>query len=131
MGTLKMPMPTVYASGKTHWNYVCGTCGITGVKLWREYQTFLNHQELTCAVCGVVRANARKHDEGPLLLPDADGRTYREKDSHKSKGDQLGWLIPAVPNEEGDTFWGYTSVPAEGVTWWKSLPTLKVAQKES
>lgn len=25
--------------------------------------------------------------------------------------------------EEGDTFWGYTSVPSDGVIWWKALPT--------
>jgi hypothetical protein len=37
--------------------------------------------------------------------------------------DQIGWMVPAVPTPDGDTFWGYTSVPLEGVLWWKALPT--------
>jgi hypothetical protein len=36
-------------------------------------------------------------------------------------GDQIGYRIPAVP--VGDTFWGYSSVPAAGVAWWRALPT--------
>ena len=31
-------------------------------------------------------------------------------------------MIPAVPDENGD-FWGYTSVPEDGCTWWEELPT--------
>lgn len=35
---------------------------------------------------------------------------------------QLRGLCAAVPTEEGDTFWGYTSVPDDGVKWWDNLP---------
>lgn len=37
--------------------------------------------------------------------------------------DQIRWLVPAVPVEnEPESFWGYTSVPQEGVVWWVNLP---------
>jgi hypothetical protein len=82
--------------------YVCSKCGVANVKLWRQYQTFACHTRLLCASCA-------------------------EKDQGKPKGyalckgstDQIGWLVPAVPI--GDTYWGYTSVPKEGVDWWNSL----------
>lgn len=35
----------------------------------------------------------------------------------------IGWLVAAVPTEDGETFWGYTSVPQAGVNWWNSLRT--------
>ncbi|HOI96943.1 MAG TPA: hypothetical protein PLA19_00355 [Candidatus Pacearchaeota archaeon] len=41
----------------------------------------------------------------------------------KGEGDQIGWLIPAVPAEGNDTYWGYTSVPQAGCNWWDKLPT--------
>ena len=82
--------------------YECGECGASGVKLWRQYQTFLDHQELFCQVCAEA-------DQGKLL---ADGYST----------DQIGWLVPAVPTAEGDTFWGYTSVPEDRCIWWRALP---------
>jgi len=36
--------------------------------------------------------------------------------------DSIGWRIPAVPTQEGDTYWGYSSVPQDGVEWWVRLP---------
>jgi hypothetical protein len=82
-------------------NYKCGKCKITGVKLWREYQTF--RPSLFCVHCA-----------------------EKDQDKHLNIGcDQIGWLVPAVPDEEGVGYWGYTSVPQEGVRWWKSLPIEK------
>lgn len=78
-------------------DYVCADCGASGVRLWREYQTFLEHQVLRCRAC------AEKH-AGKTMI-----------------GDQIGWMVLAVP-APGNTYWGYTSVPAEDVAWWKSLP---------
>lgn len=47
--------------------------------------------------------------------------------SHPSMGerrtDQIGWRVPAVPTEENDTYWGYSSVPQAGLSWWERLPT--------
>jgi hypothetical protein len=85
--------------GKTPKGYECSVCGDTGVKLWRQYQTFLNHIQLMCRACA-------ERDQGKQLQIGCD---------------QIGWMIPAVPTEEGYSFWGYTSVPDAGVEWWKAL----------
>lgn len=113
----KMRWDVSYASGLAPQEYVCGDCGASGVKLWREYNTFLSHQHLRCAQC------AMKDQEKTGTVGD-DGRRD-SGDGHMT--DQVGWLIPAVPTEEGDTFWGYTSVPQAGVDWWRRLPTRRAA----
>lgn len=94
--------------------YKCGTCGKSGCKLWREYQTFLDQQTLECCDC------AGKGQDKDVSTIDADGR--RESDIC-GRTDQIGWRIPAVPTEDGSTYWGYSSVPQAGVNWWRSLPT--------
>lgn len=104
-----------YKSTETPPGYVCSGCGATGCKLWRDYQTFLEHQHLLCAPC------AAKEQKKDISTIDVDG--CRESD-FGGKTDQIGWMIPAIPDEEGDTFWGYTSVPLEGVNWWRKLTTL-------
>lgn len=95
--------------------YRCCKCGLHGVKLWREYQTFADHAELLCGKCAMEREG--KTGRGP----DLDGRIYSPTTENMT--DQIGWMVPAVPTPDGDTFWGYTSVPLEGVLWWKALPT--------
>jgi hypothetical protein len=87
--------------------YKCDDCGATGVKLWREYQTFLDHQTLRCIDCA---QKDQKEEVEPLV---------------RGRGDQIGWLVPAVPTVEMDTFWGYTSVPDNQVDWWWDLPLRK------
>lgn len=89
--------------------YKCSKCRARGVKLWRQYQTMADFLELLCLACA-------------------------EKDQKKElgdDGDQIGWLVPAVPTElpnadgcipKAETFWGYTSVPGWGVKWWYDLP---------
>ena len=94
--------PFKYASEMAPIEYKCGDCKAIGVKLWRLYNTFLEHQHLYCMKC----ACKDQKKEYPIDF---------------AKGDQIGWLIPAVPTEEGDTYWGYTSVPQDGVDWWKGL----------
>jgi hypothetical protein len=37
------------------------------------------------------------------------------------ESDSIAWRCPAVPDLQGN-WWGYTSIPAEGVAWWKALP---------
>lgn len=97
-------------------SYECAECHARGVKLWRDYQTVADACRLRCAGCAsaAVRDRGTSGQRGPL---DDDGVfTF-------AFGDQLGWLVPAVPTDDGETFWGYTSVPAAGVAWWHSLPT--------
>ncbi|OGL74603.1 hypothetical protein A3C96_02125 [Candidatus Uhrbacteria bacterium RIFCSPHIGHO2_02_FULL_60_10] len=92
--------------------YKCDRCGAVGCKLWREYQTFADHTLLLCCDC------AAKDQEKDIGSMGHDGRY--ENDYGKS--DQIGWYVPAVPTEDGDAFWGYTSVPEAGCKWWYSLP---------
>lgn len=88
-------------------DYKCAICGIDGVRLWRDYNTCANAVDLRCVVCA---AKLDKKLEGPFVFAD---------------GDQLGGLVPAVPTEDGSTFWGYSSVDGEGVLWWNALPIYK------
>lgn len=102
-----------YASTTTPQGYRCNTCGAHGCKLWREYQTFLSHQKLSCCDCACA---SQKRD---ITTIDADGTV----ESDVGRTDTIGWCVPAVPTEDGFTFWGYTSVPRAGVEWWRKLPT--------
>ncbi len=93
--------------------YVCDNCGISGVKLWREYNTFLDYQSFLCAKCAgeEQKKDTSNIDETGLVESSICGKT-----------DQIGWRIPAIPTEDMETYWGYTSVPGPGVDWWKKLP---------
>ena len=48
-----------------------------------------------------------------------------------SSRDQIGWLVPAIPTPDNETFWGYTSVPSHSVVWWWSVPLRKEITLES
>lgn len=93
-------------------SYRCKVCDAHGVKLWRLYQTFLNHQKLYCAKCACA-------DQKQTGQVDESGQI----DTEYGKIDQIGSLVPAVPTPDG-SFWGYTSVPEDGVEWWRALPTV-------
>lgn len=109
------PASGIYLNGEVPTDYKCVKCGETNCKLWREYNTFLEHQRLLCAPC------CGADQEKDITGIDADGRIPVE---HIGKTDQIGWMVPAVPTEERDTYWGYTSVPLAGCEWWKKLPSL-------
>ena len=108
-------MPFTYASGETPETYKCQICGQVHVKLWRKGHTFLRHQTLVCASC-----LSRMHIEGRFVPKVINGHWLR-KDG-RCNSDQLGIYLPAVPTEENDSFWGYTSVPKAGCDWWHQLP---------
>lgn len=74
----------------------CSKCGKVTCKLWRQYQTMADHCDLMCRDCAEA-------DQDVELT-----------------GDQIGWLVPAVPTWPA-TFWGYTSVPPGAIRWWKEL----------
>jgi len=81
--------------------YKCTQCGAHGVKLWREYQTFLDHQTFLCVNC----IGEDKFDT------DIPGHIC-----------SVGWRVVAVPTPDGETYWGYTSIPQDGCRWWDILP---------
>lgn len=142
-----------YSKNDTPYGYKCKRCPAEGVKLWRQYQTFANHIELLCIDCaekdqksfckysgGAERIRRDydeiwKRDSYPIRLPNGEiGRSMKldtpEKNElsmlhMKATSDSIGWLVPAVPTEEDDTYWGYTSVPQPGVEWWQRLPLRK------
>jgi DNA-directed RNA polymerase subunit RPC12/RpoP len=92
-------------------DYKCSLCGKHSVKLWREYQTV--NPELFCANCS---AQNQSKDISSL---DSDGLYITESGV---KTDQIGWCVPAIPDEEGIGYWGYSSVPQSGINWWRKLP---------
>jgi hypothetical protein len=95
-------------------DYKCTKCGAPGCKLWRQYQTFANSIKLLCVDCSAA-------DQSMQLVELREDGTHQ----HRADGwrcDQIGWLVPAVPTEDGESYWGYTSVPEPGVQWWKRLP---------
>jgi hypothetical protein len=106
--------------------YKCGACGASGCKLWREYGTY-SAIILRCAPCA---AKEQKRDissideNGMRLTPEYDWAGDR-------RSDQIGWYIPAVMTEEGDGYWGYTSVPPDSVEAWRKLPTLPKSPPKS
>ena len=94
-------------------DYRCTRCDKTWVKLWREYNTFMSHQSVMCHDCW--------KETKPKLYAQYNSEEY-------GHSDQLcGSKVPAIPTEEGDTFWGYCAVPIDGVRWWHRLPSTWVS----
>lgn len=85
--------------------YFCTVCQVSGVRLYRDYNTFARETKLLCTSC-----TERAGSEPRKVDPDHP--------------DQCGWMVAAVPTENGETFWGFTSVPWRGVYWWRSLPVV-------
>lgn len=102
-----------YKTGKVSNKYRCEKCERTGIKLWRKSRVTSDNIYLLCAKCV---GEDQKVDVSQMR---PNGTVY-----DKSIGwiDQIGIYIPAVPDEEGVSFWGYTSVPEAGVKWWQRLP---------
>jgi len=92
--------------------HVCNNCGAQGVKLWREYQTFLNEQTLLCSDCTGIST-------GKKYLIGQDGRAW--SDLMECWNDSVEFRVPAVPTDDG-TFLGFTSVPYNDVVKWRRLP---------
>ena len=123
MKTTNPKQPFSYTSGLTATpsSYRCKTCKATKCKLWRYSNIFLDRQSLFCAKC------AGKNQKIDTSKIDASGKISRFYNGHNmGPSDQIGSLLPAVPTEENDTFWGYTSVPEPGCIWWRNLPSLPI-----
>lgn len=99
--------------------YSCDDCGSSGLKLWRDYNAFLNHQTLTCVPC-LMKSFDPSKDRSELdeyrVLDDSGNFTF-------SGGTEINGKIPAMLTEEGDTFYGFTSVSDASYRSWCALPT--------
>lgn len=91
----------------------CDECGVTGVKLWREYGVYSQRPAILC----VVHACATKGISPETI--DAKGLHVA---SDRQPSDQIGWYVPAVPDGDGN-WWGYTSIPDDAYEHWANLPT--------
>lgn len=136
-----------YSSTQTPKGYVCYDCEARGVKLWRQYQTFADHVQLLCMDCACKAQKLTRYptEDGKSLYTGELHHWYRTPDmppdhwwgydpekpptepsmefrTERKRHDSIGWLVPAIPTEDGDTFWGYTSVPQAGCAWWHRLP---------
>jgi len=93
--------------------YSCVKCGAHGCKLWREYNACSDYTKLVCCDCA---GESQKKDVSNI---DTDGKI--ECDGYKT--DSIGWRVPAIPTEDGLTYWRYSSVPDMAIIWWKNLST--------
>lgn len=98
--------------------YRCSCCSEKGVRLWRQYQTCADQIELLCVDCAELAAKTKS-------------AFFSDGTKPQGTSDSIGWMVPAVPADEGETFWGYTSVPQDRVVWWYALPMRVSAAAEA
>lgn len=103
------------AAGVVPADYVCRYCGATGCKLWRLSATF--RIELACLSC----LRERTTDEDRMAPVDDAGLHNAKMFGPTSQ--YMSW-VPEVPTHENDGYWGLTSIPPEGMYWWRWLPTV-------
>lgn len=143
--------PIDYSKQDVPPHYKCSGCAATNCKLWRDFQTFLSQQTLLClnCACREQKKVLTPTEDGHALYTGEVYHFYRsanmapnrpyaynpkygtppdaiEKRTERAKTNQIGWRVPAIPTEENDTYWGYTSVPQAGCDWWYRLPTLPI-----
>lgn len=90
---------------KTPSNYVCKDCGASHCKLWRVAGS--SNIRLYCVSCAESVSGDR------LKL----GRNSTDQLYNGGLN-----LVPAVPTEDGEEWYGYTSVPQDRCDWWAALP---------
>jgi hypothetical protein len=84
--------------------------------------TFADQISLSCARCAALQYEvdiSTITDDGLYMRNDIPWMT-----------DQIGSLVMVVPTECGNTYWGYTSIPPEGIQWWRNLKTLSSPNRE-
>ena len=120
-------------------DYICSNCKIKGIRLWRmSYSSEIN---LLCLKCAEKNQNSyckysycspkiiwqhqemwNKYAEDNSMKLDTEEKRNLSKAYRHAISDQIGWYVPAVPDETLTTYYGYTSVPQPGVDWWERLP---------
>lgn len=105
-------------------DYFCSECKSHGVKLWRQYQVSESAVDLLCGKCGIKNQTKK----GPDACVPENEEIINEKGywvGEYGSTCTIGWLVPAIPEECGDSYWGYTAIPKAGAQWWYNLPTRK------
>jgi hypothetical protein len=95
--------PIDYASPTPPPQYHCSKCGVHGVKLWRE--TFA----ISRFFAGPVRARSNPCP-GTLILSRRSASGACARDAKR-----------IYTTDDGSSYWGYSSAPIRGVTWWCRL----------
>lgn len=90
-------------------SYFCSDCGHTGIRLWRD-AIFTSGINLICLDC-------LEKERGGKIVNSPDDFTFIGPGNGKS------CKIPAVPSLAGKGWFGMFVVPAEGIAWWRRLPT--------
>lgn len=98
--------------GPPPYEYRCQQCGGKRCRLYRDYNTLARYTRILCTTCA-----------------ETAGSEPRKVDPNRP--DSIGWMVAAVPTEDGSTFWGFTSVPQPGVTWWRRLPVQPILPRGS
>lgn len=88
-----------YLSKDTPKHYICSNCGAKNVKLWRRYMS--TSVELMCVDCACED---------------------QDTDYDLSDFEIIGRMVAAVPNEDGNDYWGHTAEPSVAKAWWTALP---------
>lgn len=119
MSTSSFFSPTNYEERPafTPSNYKCTKCSTSDCKLWREYQTCLSATSLLCAQCALVDQKKKGPVDDQGRRPSDPNGLY--PDTYKT--DTIGWYVPCIPTEDGNGCWGYTTVPENAISWWRSL----------
>ena len=122
-----MDIGPVDYNGSPPTGYRCANCGKNGVKLWRQFAEFLSKIRLLCASCATKDQDTSGYfiSDGRFWDPTTESAVSDFDDDFFygfSRTFVIGRLVPAIPDEDGITFWGYVGTPPAGVHWWKRLP---------
>ncbi len=102
--------PVDYSTEKVPTTYVCGVCGATHCKLWKEFAFFSNDFTLLCAVCAAKELQMNVEEFVALQIAE----------KHNTK---IPLRVPAIPTPENIAFLSTSHVTPEGRLWWLSLPS--------
>lgn len=103
---------------KNYEDYKCSTCGVTGMKLWRDYGYC---DELWCATCceRIIAEKGCKTD--PFDEPPGPLDMMRSGFSG----------VAAIPTDgDCDSYQSAGALKAEQLLWWHALPTFKDEDRE-
>lgn len=112
-----------YLPGVVPAGYACKKCGVSGVKLWRDYITFAPTESLRCVNCACKAAGINPESVYPSGLRAGGVHSH-------GLTNQIGNMVPAIPSHQKDgrvyAYWGVASVSPEiADIWWAGLPLRK------